>query len=106
MSYWPGLQVAQMGLAGPKVVPPSAETRTLIETLAPLYCIQATYTYGCDGSAAIAGSQPSPVAGEDTIASPFQPTVAPDAPVTSTAVSPTAADRPSSTLHTRRPALA
>src|SRR3954451_19364236 len=46
-----------------------------------MYCIHAAYTYGADGSAAIAGSQPSPLAGDDKIVSPAQPVVAPIAPV-------------------------
>jgi hypothetical protein len=103
MSYSAGAHDAQIGLAAPKVVPPSADVRMLMLTLAPLYCIQATYTYGADGSAAMAGSHPSPVVVDETIDSPFQPTVAPEAPVTSTAVKPVHTARPSSSLHPHRP---
>src|SRR5262245_42663988 len=57
---WPVPQAGQIGLALPQVTPSFAETLYWICTFVPLYCIHAAYTYGPDGSAAMAGSQPSP----------------------------------------------
>jgi hypothetical protein len=67
-----------------------------------MYCIHAAYTYGVDGSAAMAGSQPSPVACTEMSASPVQPEV--DAPADSavSAVSAVSAIR----LATRLPVVA